>query len=328
MAINKDPPMSIKTDPVLAMSHTMLTDKEVNGVIDHADRSVTRAKLEYPTVDVPLVYLFCIGKAGWSGSDFVGGIFTTVDPFDNRRIEVQAQVAAVYGDPRGVLVVRYIDGNNFYIAYLYAPSAGYDHYVQKRVGGATTGLASEAVDLTAEAFFEWTFSANGSTLKVWRQNVRNLSATPTFTITDTSIASGRWGGRYEAVLGVLRAPASPKQNAITFFEVPVIGSGTEEDPFRAKMPELIKDTQFGKTNVLALTHSALIKTNKHGKPVDYRAIVRIFNQPDRQAHLKPIADCLAELRTMVGVKELTREEAIREAKKLDDLLTDKDLSEW
>jgi len=45
-------PVDIKTDPTLGggvTSHTQLTDKEVNGIIDHADSSITSAKLNFGT---------------------------------------------------------------------------------------------------------------------------------------------------------------------------------------------------------------------------------------------------------------------------------------
>jgi len=51
--------------------------------IDHPNLSVTRAKLEYPTVDVPLLYLYAIGKAEWK-SDYDLDSLVTSDAFADR----------------------------------------------------------------------------------------------------------------------------------------------------------------------------------------------------------------------------------------------------
>ena len=156
---------------------------------------------------------------------------------------------------------------------------------------------------------------------------------------------------------MLDDPLSPTPKPAAFFEVPVVGSGTLEDPFRAQMPEevvvdwslnptakkkydvlkakgftdeeiaiLVPEVLSVRKNLLALTHSSLIKTDRAtGKPVDYVAIVRVFDQPDRGPALRPISKCLNALRAMPGVKELTRDEAIKRAKQIDPDLTDVDL---
>lgn len=125
----------------------------------------------------------------------------------------------------------------------------------------------------------------------------------------------------------MRATASPQPKPIAYFEVPIVGDGSVENPFRVQMPEeIVTDPKLGKRNLLALTHSALIKTDRAtGKPIEYTALVRVFEQPDRDVALRPISACLDALRAMAGVRELTREQAIARAKQLDPDLTDADL---
>ena len=291
------------------------------------DRGIARSQLEYPTVDVPFAWLLAIGKADWSQDDDFVNIVATVDSFADRRIELVAQVGAVYGDARGLAIGRHVNGKNYYKSSIYAPRATADHFIGKYVAGTWIELATEAVDLTAEVAYALTFSINGTTLKSWRQLIRDLTVAPTLSATDTALASGRWGSRYVAEPCILGAPASPAPKPIAYFEVPVIGSGTLEDPFRAGMPEeIVDDPVYGRVNRLALTFSALIPTDPAtGKPLHGTAIVMILDQPDRQAHLHPIPKCLDALRAMPKVRELRAEEAKALALKMDDKLHPFDL---
>jgi len=89
------------------------------------------------------------------------------------------------------------------------------------------------------------------------------------------------------------------------------------------------DPELGTINLLATSHSSLIPTDRDtGLPIHETALIQIFEQPDRSFHLRSIPDCLAALKKMAGVKELTREQAIKRALELDDLLTEEDLKEW
>lgn len=336
--------------------HTDLLNKEVNGVIDHADRSITRTKLEYPTVDVPLLYLFGIGKASvikrTAPNEYAICLFT-IDSFADKAVEV-----AIW-DKNGMCMARWIDTNNFYICNLDSSFTTQDFILAKRVAGTDTRIGYEAVDITASIGCVAKLSTLGSTIKAYRDNM----TTPKISVTDTSLSSGLFGEGCHMYGGgltrwsVLRAPSSPSPLSTAYFEVPVVGSGTQDDPFRAQMPELI-DWEWSlnplakkkydvlkakgftddeiqliapevlscKVNRLALTQSSLIKTDRAtGKPVEYVTIVRVFDQPNRQAHLHPIPKALDALRAMPGVKELTRDEAIRRAKQIDYDLTDVDL---
>ncbi|MEM1523070.1 MAG: hypothetical protein QXU69_08585 [Thermofilaceae archaeon] len=332
------------------LSHAVATP------IDHPDGSVTRAKLEYPTVDVSLGYLAIIGKAR-DEAVMTGNVgLLTIDVFTDKAIE-----AYIASKDCGGVVARQSDRYNTYFAWLNMPAAAADFKVSKFVNGAETVLGYEAVNLTTDVYL-LKLSCIGSTLKGYRNDM----TTPKVTVTDTSFSSGRFGSiagaggwtYFGAPCGAyLRAPSSPSQRPIYYLEIPVVGSGTPDDPFRPQMPELVEwewslnplakkkydilkargfteeeielfapEVLSCRVNRLALTHSSLIKTDRTtGRPTEYVAIVRIFEQPDRQSHLHSIDKCLDALRSVKGVRRLTRDEAIKRAKQLDPDLADVDL---
>ncbi|MEL9929594.1 MAG: hypothetical protein QXF50_01685, partial [Sulfolobales archaeon] len=333
-----------------------------------ADGNVTRAKLEYPTSNVSFAYLAAIDKVMYVSFGTWGVRVLTRDSFTDKAVFAAVQVNAY-----PAVFARVQDYNNSYES-LYNPAASTaDHFIEKLSAGSFTTLATESIDIDTKGR-GLAISVVGSTIKSMRFEL--LSAvdplnlpTPnaTITATDTTFTSGRFGYRVlretyphggttpDAVY--LKAPMSPSPQPIAYFEVPVTGSGTPDDPFRAQMPELIEwdwsinllakkkydilrskgftdeeilalfpELQCCRANRLSLTHSALIKTDRAtGKPIDYVAIVRVFDQPNRQAHLHPISGALDSLRSMKGVRRLSREEAIRRAKQIDPDLTDVDL---
>ncbi|MEM2459584.1 MAG: hypothetical protein QXG66_05080 [Candidatus Bathyarchaeia archaeon] len=318
---------------------------------------ITRSQLEYPTVDVSFAYLSAINKLMYTRQATGHAHAQILDSFADLAIE--ANISGTDNKTYG----RWINWANYYYQALDTGQATGDHYLRKYVNGTATFLATESVDLTAGDTFLFKLSILGSTLKGYRDNM----TTPRITATDTSFASGKFGvdmfrkDTFDRITNAywiwLRAPTSPSPKPIAYFEIPVIGSGTEEDPFRAQMPgEIVVDWSLNplakkkydilkakgftddeiavlvpevltcKRNLLSLTHSSLIKTDRAtGKPVEYTAIVRVFDQPDRDPALNPIPKCLDELRAMLGVKELTRDKAITRAKQIDPDLTDVDL---
>ena len=316
--------------------------------IDHPDLSITRVKLEYPTVDVSMLYLYMIGKAFVdvaSGDRFTFVI--TVDSFANKQIcgpqLMKAAESRYYegffgrcgADPRANSYVTWIDTN----------MTTADVILAKIVAGTVTNLGTQAVDLLDDVAYIFGLSCNATTIRSIRYNRWSISAgtisfgTPSVAIsaTDTSFASGKFAARTsdvggpgaiaDGLLAFLRAPSSPSPEVVAYFEVPIVGSGTPEDPFRPQMPQEIADHQiFGKVNRLALTWSALIPTDRAtGRPIHETAIVMIFDQPDQQAHLHPIPKCLDALRAMPRVRVLRAEEARALALKMDDKLHPFDL---
>jgi len=224
-----------------------------------ADRAVTRAKLEYPTVDVPMLYLFAIGKAFLDLMD--GNRFTfiiTTDSFTDKQIAggqlMKAAESTYYegfyarcqADPRA----------NAYLTRIDTSTAANDVVLDKAVGGTITNLGTQAVNLSDDTCYIYGISTSGSSIKTIRYSRWSVSAgspsfgTPTTAIsaTDTTFASGTFaarasnlGGPGETAAGLhafLRAPASPGPQALAIIEVEAAGDGSPESPFR---PSLSRD---------------------------------------------------------------------------------------
>ena len=312
--------------------HTDLLNKEVGGVIDHADGSVARSKLEYPTADVSFTYLAAINKVAYCRLSDNGFAVVTKDTFTDRAV-----FAAVQVNTYAVLVARLSNYGNYYFNRFDLAQSSGDHWLAYYSGGYYGTLATESVDLDNRGR-GFAISCTGSTIKSMRYELDSpvdpLSPpTPTYTLsaTNTALASGRYGYRNLYVASpqggttpdavYLKNPMSPAPQTVAYFEAPIIGSGTENDPFRIQMPEEIAmDPVYGKVNRLALSYSVFIVVDTSGKPVHPTAIVRVFDQPDRQPHLRPIPDAIEALKSMRGVRRLTAEQARALALKMDDKL--------
>lgn len=242
---------------------------------------------------------------------------------------------------------------NWYDALIDSGAATSDFRLRKSVAGAATVLASEAVDLTASTAYPVSLQAVGSTLTAIRY--KSDGSYTTLTATDTTFSSGYWGyvHRTESIamvdLFMKTLPvATPAPEPIAFFEVPVVGSGSEEDPFRAFIPEEIvwewslnpmlkkkvdtfKSKGFSdeeiallcpevfscRVNRLSLTHSSVIPTDSAtGKPTEYTTVLMIYDQPDRQQHLKPLDKAVEALKASKGVRKISKEESQRRIKQL------------
>jgi hypothetical protein len=196
------------------------------------DRSITRAKLEYPTEDVNLGYLMTIGKATYVRTSIDWAGHATVDDFADKAVEAYAYDNN--GGPVNGLFERVVDGGNAYLTACASGLATQDYVHQKVVANSISNVAWEAVDLPSYRSYFIRLSISGSTHKGFREDM----TTPRFTATDTSIASGRWGSGNAWSRGNpfrdawLRAPSSPAPPAILILEVEVEGSGTPEDPYR------------------------------------------------------------------------------------------------
>jgi hypothetical protein len=250
------------------------------------------------------------------------------------------------------LVARLSDLSNYYRLYIDYSQTTADFRLEKVVAGTVTTLAYEAADLGLNYNYTIKLECASNILYGYRTDM----TTPKFNPADTSFASGYFGAGnlysanasyslpllFECKLG---SALQPGPEATHYFEVPVIGSGTNEDPFRPQMPEEIRFTSeeakrkydflktagftdneintllpglIQKVNLLALSVSSLIKTGKDGKPAEYTAIVRIMPQPDRPPHLKPISECIEALKRIPDAKQLTPEQAVKRALEIDD----------
>jgi len=225
----------------------------------------------------------------------------------------------------GWVVGRSQGAGNYYRANTYIDAPTLDFKLAKIVADVTTILGEESVDIAAGTLWKVKLEIKDSTLKAYREDM----ITPKITATDTTFTTeGKWGcggtGVYKSEFLKLVSiascklvePASPSLKVLRYYEVPIIGEGTEENPFRPQLPEEIVDhPRFGKVNRLAISWGGIIPTDqKTGKPKDYVALVEIFDQPIRQDHLYPIPQCLSALEAISGVKRL-REDIFERRKK-------------
>jgi hypothetical protein len=194
--------------------------------VEIPDRSITRAKLEYPTEGVSLTYLSAIGKV--APPNYKRGLYLTTDSFTDKSIRWNCISA------RNMVLARSVDASNDYEQFHDTAKTTGDHFIARIVGGTWTALASEAVDLSVNETYLFIFSISGSTLKGFRDDL----ATPKITVTDTNIASGRWGiGAFDVdtyatsgLASLLNIPATTLPPALAVLEVEVEGGGGE--PYR------------------------------------------------------------------------------------------------
>jgi hypothetical protein len=288
----------------------------------------------------------------------------------------------------------------FYWLEIAVARASSDFAIWKTVMGSSIQLATEAVDLPADAENKVLLQVSGTTLKAARSPTANWHMDPDIavpsgdfkiTTTDTSIASGMvnmncmwarytptsyWGAQsywmnawtpLRPAYALIRPPSSPSPEPLAYFEVPieefhlpdVNDDGTlnlTTDFYGIKLPEEIAVLEkpipehirrkreilerkgwseeeirvflpeafpAEKVNRLAVTWSALIPTDKSGKPVNGTAIVRVFESTPEYCH--PIEKRIQAIEEMRGVRRLKREEAIDLALKMDDKLHIHDL---
>jgi len=284
---------------------------------------VRRIDLEYPTVDVLLVYLLCINKIQVNTE-----ILMTVYSFADRGIQSAVGWTTVIFSPQQA---RFIDIYNYYWNQIYQPATTSDHRLLKYVTGVSTLLGYEAVDLATEGYTLFKLRCIGTTIESYRVDM----VTPKISVTDVDIASGRFRAFMEFPVGAtnygcnpftafLTASSSTSPKTIAYFEASIIGKGTEEDPYRPQMPEkIIEDPKLGKRNLLALSYSSLIPIDRAtGKPLHGTCLIRIFEQPDRDSALQDIPSSITALKAMTGVRELTLDDAKLLAERLDDRLRD------
>ncbi|MCC6056373.1 MAG: hypothetical protein LM583_06830 [Desulfurococcaceae archaeon] len=207
--------------------------------IDHPDLSVTRSKLEYPTVGVSFAYLDAINKTVIAGC-WRGVAILTSDSFTD--MAVQTGTCGVFAhQPYG----RFNGFGNYYATSHNTTNTTADHELAKVVNNVFTRLAYEAVDLVAYYGYLYMLSISGSTLKSFRTDM----TTPKLTATDTTFASGQYGiegghgdtsyhpGGHAVGASKLLAPSSPSPPAQAILELPIAGSGKYEDPFTPKLSQ-------------------------------------------------------------------------------------------
>lgn len=244
-------------------THQQLQDHRTASPIDHPDRSITRAKMEYPTEDVSLAYLLSIGKLtlGVLEGNIYAGL-VTVDSFTDKAVGD----ASYDSGGSKMFAGRFQDAKNTYTNFLYSGLSTADHRLSKISAGGETVLAEEAVDITQHAWYTLKLSCSGSTMKSTRAGV-------TISATDTEFASGSFGrmmhGHYQYnydkyLPAFLRAPSSPLPKALAIMEVEVIGSGKEDDPYRPNLAQQLDEhPRYGSIDKLAVTWGAFDHKPQH-----------------------------------------------------------------
>jgi hypothetical protein len=207
------------------------------------DRSITRAKLEYPTVDVSFAYLAAINQVNYVNSGGWGYATVTRDSFADKAVW-----AAVQPRDYPSTIGRLLDADNMYFNWYELPASWADHKLYRRSAGTNTNIATEGVEL-GTAGRGLAISCSGSTIRSLRYEMpapRDPLALPapngTISATDTTFASGRFGftflynyyphGGSESGSAWLKAPLTRLPPAQAIVEVEVEGSGTPEDPYR------------------------------------------------------------------------------------------------
>ncbi len=219
--------------------------------IDHPDLSITRGKLEYPTVNVSFAYLAVINKVRYGGFSTSGYVVLTSDRFTDRAVWVATQVNAF-----AIVVGRYQDFRNTYYSQ-YNPAANRaDHVLIRLSGGAVATIATEAIDIDNRGR-GLAISCSGSAIKSLRYemttatdplNLPNPSGT--ISATDTTFTTGHYGFRFlrevaahggtESGSAWLKAPLTPLARAQAVLELDVEGDG-RDDPYRPSLSKKLVD---------------------------------------------------------------------------------------
>jgi hypothetical protein len=211
--------------------------------IDHPDGSITRAKLEYPTVDVSFAYLASINKTLYVASFFTSYFIVTRDSFADKAVWLAVQP---YDFPGSTARLR--NHQNYYHNQFWIDAVTSDHMLVRYVNGVGTIIAIEAVDLGFDGQ-GLAISCSGSTIKSLRYMLSvphdPLALPPpsaSISATDTSFASGLFGFRFlryhyphggsESGSAWLKAPLSPLPPAQAILELDIEGSGKPDDPYR------------------------------------------------------------------------------------------------
>jgi hypothetical protein len=221
-----------------------------------ADLTVTRAKLEYPTVDVSFSYLSAINKTKYSAYLSYSYVVLTKDAFSDKAVWQATQVNTI-----PMCHGRHQDYRNFYHNHYNPGAATMDHELIKTVGASQTRLGYESIDInnTGRGL---AISCSGSTIKGLRYEFTtpidplNLP-TPNGTIsaTDTAFSSGLFGfrplresnphGGSESGSAWLKAPLTPLPPAQAVIEVDFEGNGKPDEPYSPSLSKnLIKITSL------------------------------------------------------------------------------------
>jgi len=231
---------------------------------------VKRSDLEYPTEDVNFPYLAIINKLFFEYDESSEPAIFTLDSFTDKAIKTWGLTRSsdyVWGR----MMARRVDMNNKYFVQLMDNQSTKDFILFKMVDGTVTELGYEAVDLNTNTFYPEKLSLLGSNIKAYRTDMD----TPKISVTDTDLASGRFGftlyarGYISVVFEAtyLLAPSSPSPQVNVIVEYDVIGEGTIENPIKPNMPQEL--VEVSKDQVTPEEWLAIQSNSKgeHGLPL-------------------------------------------------------------
>jgi hypothetical protein len=131
-----------------------------------------------------------------------------------------------------------------------------------------------------------------------------------------NITTKYYGIKLPQEIAEVRMPISELQNRRLKI---LMDKGFSED----EAAQILRFRLKEKVNRLAVTYHALIPTDSKGKPTSNTAIVRVTESSPEYCH--PIEKRIQAIKEMRGVRQLSREEAISLALKMDDKLHIHDL---
>jgi len=314
--------------------------------------------MEYRWEDIELIYLLVIGKAyiqePVTGEKDCLGLLTKKE-FTDKTVETRF----CWRTSKPLCIGRFKAYGDLYFNHANSEATTADHDIRKNVAAVLTVLATEAVDLTEGAVYNWKFSVKGTTLSSYREDM----VTPKLSVTDTSFAEGKYGitvsefAWWMQIDGYLKKPASSLPKPVRYFEMPIIGDGTPDDPFRVPIPtdiawnwklaprakrkydilrkhgftddeilDLAPEVRLARINRLAITWSANIPTDsKTGKPIYASAVTAFYSSSP--PYVKPLLSRIAEVKKL-AIRELSYDEAVELAIKRDPKLPKEDAKSW
>jgi hypothetical protein len=208
----------------------------IRATLEIPDRSITRAKLEYPATNVNLSFISAIDRLLLVTRKPTGGVIHYLAPI----ILADAMMVDLPEYATADITGRLQDADYNYFALFDPPASSNDLKLFRRTPTAETIIASQAVDIGESQVLGISCSGSSIRARRWvaRPAVVNPASLPAPTgsavATDTTFASGYFGvGVFAMDSGGARLlpPATPLPPAQAIIEVEVEGSGAPEDPY-------------------------------------------------------------------------------------------------
>ena len=215
--------------------------------VEIPDRSITRAKLEYPTTNVNLPFISAIDRLLLVTRKASGSIHYLAP-----IVLADAMIIDLPEHTTAEITGRLQDAPNHYFALYDPPQATKDLRLFRTLAGTEAEIASQAVDIGESQVFG--ISCVGSSIRAHRWVARPQVVDPaslpaptgSATATDTNFATGYFGvGAYAMDTGGARLlpPATPLPPALAVLEAEIEGDGTPENPYRPALSKSLVEIQ-------------------------------------------------------------------------------------